>query len=303
MTHEFGSSVAMGDRGAWYVVGAYRESSPGRGFAAASNDALSEGAPFSGALYGYLSNGVLSERLFVKASNADLNDWFGHSVAISGDESIVAAGAPAEASASLTAGPDDNSLRNTGAAYVFRRTAMEMEYLKAPDGLAAEGLFGFSVSLDNDGGRLLVGAPRAAEDGRAFLYSRFAADDVYGQPIELQAGYRANVISFGRALVLSPSGTLAFVSSEDRQGRVHVFGLDVDDTPPAGAGPEEWKVLQVLRSASPVAEEESFGAVISVDRQGRFVAVGAPEADSSASSIGGISPGSVYIFERESSAE
>ena len=186
---------------------------------------------------------------------------------------------------------------------MFRRRAMEMEYLKAPDGLAAEGLFGFSVSLGNDGSRLLVGAPRAAEEGRAFLYSRAAADDVYGQPVELEAGYRANAMSFGRSLVLSPSNDLAFVSSEDRQGRVHVFGLEVDGMSAGGAAPEEWKVLQVLRSASSVAEEERFGTVISVDREGRLVAVGAPETNSSASSIGGISPGSVYLFERESSAE
>lgn len=57
----------------------------------------------------------LSQRAYLKAGNAGAGDWFGYSVAISGDTVVV--GAPYEDSAGSD--PDDNSAIDAGAAYVF----------------------------------------------------------------------------------------------------------------------------------------------------------------------------------------
>ena len=72
------------------------------------------------------------ERAFLKASNLEIKDLFGFSVAISGN--TLAVGAPWEDSGNPADGYD-NSKHGSGAVYVFRRqsngTWLEEAYLKA----------------------------------------------------------------------------------------------------------------------------------------------------------------------------
>ena len=105
----FGRSVAIS--GDTVVVGADREDSNGTG-GEGDNSALD-----AGATYVFVHNGAAwSQQAYLKASNADAGDWFGWSVAISGDTMVV--GACYEDS-NGTGGESDNSATWAGAAYVF----------------------------------------------------------------------------------------------------------------------------------------------------------------------------------------
>ncbi|PJZ37693.1 hypothetical protein CH354_11255 [Leptospira levettii] len=98
---------------------------------------------------------------YLKSSNAEANDLFGNSVAISGDTIVV--GAPGESSNQTTitngnSASADNSAASSGAAYVFQRTGStwaQEAYLKAPNAESTD-FFGTAVAID--GNTILVSA-------------------------------------------------------------------------------------------------------------------------------------------------
>lgn len=98
---------------------------------------------------------------YLKASNADANDLFGNSVAISGDTIVVGASGESSNQTTITNGNSasvDNSAASSGAAYVFQRTGSswtQEAYLKASNAEATD-FFGASVAID--GNTILVGA-------------------------------------------------------------------------------------------------------------------------------------------------
>lgn len=98
---------------------------------------------------------------YLKASNADANDGFGYSVAISGDTIVVGAAGESSNQTTITNGPtasSDNSLGSAGAAYVFQRFGSswsQAAYLK-PSNLGGTDQFGVSVAIDRD--TIVVGA-------------------------------------------------------------------------------------------------------------------------------------------------
>ena len=75
-----------------------------------------------GAAYVFARTGTTwSQQAFLKASNTGVNDWFGARVALSGDGTVAAVGAPFEDAAGpgTTARQDDNSATEAGAVYVL----------------------------------------------------------------------------------------------------------------------------------------------------------------------------------------
>jgi hypothetical protein len=147
----FGRAVALaGER---LAIGVGCESSAARGvLTVAPTDT---GAPCSGAVYVY-RNGAQGYELesVLKSSNSEVNDVFGSAVAM--DENTIVAGASDEDSNATD--PDDNTLVDSGAAYVFEHGAtgwIETARLKSSAPLAGE-WFGFSVSVLGD--MIAVGA-------------------------------------------------------------------------------------------------------------------------------------------------
>ena len=146
----FGAAVALS--GDTLVVGAAGEGSSANGGEADNS------APGAGAVYVFTrNNGVWTQQQpYLKASNADPNDKFGSSLALSGDTLVV--GAVGEGS-SANGGSGDNSAPAAGAAYVFVRNNngvwLQQPYLKAANANAND-LFGNSVALSDD--VLAVGA-------------------------------------------------------------------------------------------------------------------------------------------------
>jgi len=117
---------------------------------------------------------MISAVTYVKASNTDAGDWFGWSVAISGDGKTMAIGATAEASNATGTNGDQtsNTSPTSGAVYVFAKVNgnwQQEAYLKASnteqpgDGVTApipnpNARFGYQVSLSTDGNTLAVSA-------------------------------------------------------------------------------------------------------------------------------------------------
>ncbi|MCG8419420.1 MAG: FG-GAP repeat protein [Proteobacteria bacterium] len=182
----FGHSLALS--GDTLAVGAYEEDSNATGI---NKSELNDPAGTnSGAVYVFRwINAVWRQEAYVKASNTNLSDRFGWSVALSGD--TLAVGANGESSdATGVGGDEDNNLfSNSGAAYVFRRTDgtwQQDAYIKATNTESVD-LFGHSVALSGD--TLAVAANRedsnatgfensggednsATESGAAYLYRR-----------------------------------------------------------------------------------------------------------------------------------
>lgn len=130
------------------VVGASSEASNGSGPGDNSANA-------AGAAYVFVrSGGTWSQQAYLKASNAEENDYFGTSVSISGDTIVV--GAPRESSDGTS--QTNNNMLYSGAAYVFVRsgtTWTQQAYLKSD----TPGYFdSFGQAVDVQGDTLVVGA-------------------------------------------------------------------------------------------------------------------------------------------------
>jgi hypothetical protein len=111
---QFGYSVAIsGDN---IIISAYYEDSSSLGI---NGDSLDNSSLRSGAAYLYNRvSGIWNQQYYLKASNTDANDNFGHSVSISGDTYVV--GSPLEDSSAIDADPLDNSSLDSGAVYTFQ---------------------------------------------------------------------------------------------------------------------------------------------------------------------------------------
>ncbi|MDJ0523533.1 MAG: integrin [Planctomycetota bacterium] len=156
----FGTQVAVSDDS--IVVGAAREGSASTGVNGVQGDNT---AAESGAAYVFTRTGdTWSQQAYLKASNADAGDEFGHAVAIDGD--TIAIGAFRE----------DTFHDQSGAVYVFTRTGgvwSQQDFLKASYTSAGSKWFGSSVALRGDA--LVTGAPN--EDSSATGVDGVEADD------------------------------------------------------------------------------------------------------------------------------
>lgn len=161
---DFGISIALSADGNTLAVGASGEDSDAIGIGGSQGD----GKLNSGAVYVFVRTGsVWSQQVYIKASNAGLDDQFGSSVALSGDGSMLVIGAPRESSSATGVGGNqaDRSRSFSGAVYVFKRSGgswAQSSYVKSSNTDYYD-RFGFGVSLSGDGKVLAIGAP--GEDG------------------------------------------------------------------------------------------------------------------------------------------
>jgi hypothetical protein len=147
---EFGSSVAID--GDTLAVGSRLEDSDATG---TEGDQADDTAKDAGAVYVFVrSDGGWAQQAYLKASNTDNGDQFGTRVALSGD--FLAVSATGEASDGSS--PDDDSLDDAGAVYLFRRTGTawaQIDYFKAPEPRDLE-FFGLDLVMNHE--TLAVGA-------------------------------------------------------------------------------------------------------------------------------------------------
>jgi hypothetical protein len=296
-------------------------------------------APRAGAVYVFTRvNGAWTQQAYLKASNADANDEFGHTVAVHGDTLVV--GAPEETGASPGVNGDQasNLLSGAGAVYVFTRsngTWTQQAYLKAShprDGA----YFGSSLSIEGD--TLAVGAagdassargvnpvltPGGADaqsdvtapgSGAVYVFTR--AQGAWSQQAYVKASNTGAGDMFGSSVSLSGS-TLAVGAFQEASGAAGVNG-DPSDNSCYGCGAVyvftqaqgTWSQQAYLKASNP-GPGDGFGQSVSLS--GETLAVGAPSESSSARGVnptqtpGGADAqsddsaslsGAVYVFTR-----
>jgi hypothetical protein len=177
----FGHAVALSADRTTLAVSAPFEASNSRVINAGASD---NSAANAGAVYVFVrSGGVWSQQAYLKAANADANDYFGESLAISSDGNTLTVGAYGESSnaTGINGNAANNSADSAGAAYVFTRsgtTWTQQAYLKASNA-QADDYFGNSMALSADGNTLTVGA--RFEDSNALLVNGNQADNSANQ--------------------------------------------------------------------------------------------------------------------------
>ncbi|MBN1631915.1 MAG: cell wall-binding repeat-containing protein [Thermoleophilia bacterium] len=153
---EFGAAVAIS--GDTVVVGAPAV----RAFAELGIDGGQgyDGANRPGAAYVFTRSGdIWTQEAYLKASNSEMDDWFGCSVAISGDTIVVGAHGESSNATGVNGDQADNSAQIAGAAYVFARSGgawSQEAYLKASNTDSGDES-GYSVTISGD--TVVVGAP------------------------------------------------------------------------------------------------------------------------------------------------
>ena len=251
----FGRSVAVS--GDTIVVGADGEASSATGVNGNQTD---NSALAAGAAYVFIRNGTIwSQQAYLKASNTDGLDFFGHSVAISGDTVIVGAILESSSASGVDGNQADNSFRAAGAAYVFVRVPLhnrllarlsvinqslssvfidsfwiQEAYLKASNP-APQSRFGESVGVSGD--MAVVGAYQEFNDsGAAYVFVRVRGQLPLWSPYEsLNASNADPGDEFGQSMSVS-SGTVAVGAPGEASNATGVNGNQADNSDPlAGA--------------------------------------------------------------------
>ncbi|MDX8412416.1 MAG: PKD domain-containing protein [Mariprofundaceae bacterium] len=264
----FGYAVALSEDTA--LIGAY--SNDNKGFDSSS-----------GAVYVFERNivtGTWGQYQKLLAWDGAAGDWFGWSVALSGDTALIGAI------------QDDDLGGNSGSAYVFQRIDTlwsQQQKLLATDG-AASNLFGYSVALSGD--TALIGAYRDSDlgtySGSAYVFQRI--DTLWSQQQKLLATDGAAYDFFGWSVALS--------------GDTALVGAVGDNNPYGGSGSTyvfertgaSWSQLVKLRGRTNDGwVAEGFGH--SVALSGDTALIGAPKRG-----WRNIFTGAAYVFQRDTTA-
>jgi hypothetical protein len=328
----FGVSVALSADGSTLAVGAYGEDSAATGIGGNQADNSADG---SGAVYVFTRNGTTwSQEAYVKASNTDIADQFGQSVALSADGTTLAVGALGENSAATGIGGNqaDNSADGSGAVYVFRRngtTWSQEAYIKASN-TGTSDFFGISVALSADGTTLAVGAVledsaatgiggsqadnSADGSGAAYVFIRSGA--TWSQDAYIKASNTDAGDGFGRGVAFSADGRTLAVGAVGEGSAATGIGGNQADNSASGSGAvyvftrsrTRWSQEAYVK-ASNTGALDLFGASIALSADGSMLAAGAFDEASAATGIdgnqvdnSGYNSGAVYLFTRSGTA-
>jgi hypothetical protein len=258
--------------------------------------------------------------LRLKASNAAKEDQFGYTIALSGDGNTMAVGAIGESSGAkgINGNQADNSALNSGAVYVFVRSATgwkQQAYVKASNpGKAYQ--FGTSISLSDDGNTLAVGSNGESSSakgingdqsdasmygaGAVYVFTRSA--DSWSQQAYVKAsntGTEDVGDQFGFSVALSGDGnTLAVGATSEPSAAEGINGDQSDKSAPdAGAvyvftrAGKDWSQQAFVKPWNTTGQGNLFGYSVGLSGNGDTMAVGAYNED------GG--KGTAYIFTRK----
>ena len=236
-----------------------------------------------GAVYVFLrTGGTWTQEAKLTASNGAANDFFGISVAISGNYALIGA-----------YGDDIGANADQGSAYIFAITGtdwIQQAKLTANDG-AANDYFGISVAISGD--YALVGAFNDdigvnTDQGSAYPFARTGS--LWTQQTRLTSSDGAGGDLFGNSVAMAGNYAVVGASGDDiganaDQGSSYLFFLA------AGTWIQQAKLL-----AGDGTANDYFGASVAIS--GDYALVGANGDD-----IGGYADqGSAYIFSRTGSS-
>ena len=302
---EFGFSVAIS--GDTVVVTAHKEDSSTTGV----DSMPDESATDAGAGYVFIRDAVThtwSEQAYLKASNTDIGDQFGSSIALSNNTIVVGAISEDSSTTGVDSMPDNSSFA-AGAAYVFVRDAAtdiwnEQAYLKASNTDASDE-FGFSVAIS--GNAVVVGAHNedssttgvdsmpdnsAILAGAAYVFTRDTMTNLWSQQAYLKASNTGVQDNFGTSVAVSDNLVMVGALGED-SSTTGVNSTADESASSAGAAyvfihdkvTNIWSEQSYLKASNTGANDQ-FGKSVGVS--GTTIVVGAGEEDNAT--------GAAYVF-------
>ncbi len=314
---QFGSSVAIS--GNTIVISAFGEDSNATGV---NGNQFDNSASSAGAAYVFFrgSGGAWAQQAYLKASNTDAGDGFGGSVAISGDTIVITATGEDSAATGVDGNQSDNSVQDSGAAYVFVRSNgvwTQQAYLKASNTDLSD-LFGASVAVS--GGTIAIGAVQedsnatgvngddsddsVRDSGAAYVFVR--SSSLWTQQAYLKASNTDAIDLFGVSVAVS-GDTIAIGAYLEDSNSTGVNSDDSDNSiQDSGAAyvfvrsNSVWTQQAYLKASNTDAADQ-FGSSVAIS--GDTIVVGAPGEDSAATGVDGEQmdnsasfAGAAYIF-------
>ncbi|WP_158269400.1 FG-GAP repeat protein [Saccharospirillum sp. MSK14-1] len=316
------SDLAFSSDGNRLAVGSRLDNSNATGIYSARSGASTGGATFSGAVYVFSRSGTnWSEQAYIKASNVTEYAYFGRSISLSADGTLLAVGANAEnnddrgISTTFPASTDVTGLADSGALYLYRYSGgqwHEDAYIKASNAHTKD-WFGYSVSLSGDGQRLVVGAiqedndatgvsttfPNAADTGNqwrsgaAYLY--YYTGGQWTEEAYIKASNTLTEARFGASVSFNNDGDLLAVGAQDEATNMH--GVHQRPSPGAshnrsGSGAayvfartgSTWTEAAFIK-ADNADNNDHFGIGVRLSSDGQWLAVVAKEESSAAAGV------------------
>ena len=265
---------------------------------------------------------------YLKASNTQIDDWFGDVLDLSADGNILVIGAPRENSnaSGINGTQSDNTLADSGAVYVFTKSNnvwQQEAYIKASNTDAGDH-FGSSVSLSGDGKTLVVGAEK--ESSNATIINGDGANNLAPNSGAVYVFYKASTSwvqqaylkssnseandefgGFGTIDVSENGNTIAIGALKDDSGEIGIGGTGGNNTA-IDAGSAyiftrnglTWQQSEYIK-ASNAGAGDNFGK-LSLSGDGLTLAVSAFNEDSSSTGINSTpnnsanDVGALYVF-------
>ncbi len=269
---------------------------------------------------------------YFKASNADGGDYFGESIALNSDGTVLVVGAPLEdgADSGVNADLNDNSLEDSGAVYVFVRNDgrwLQQAYIKAGNP-GEDDSFGGEVSLSADGNTLAISASgddsaatgingnqnnnSSENSGAVYVFTN--SGGAWQQQAYLKASNNGEDDGFGSQISLSGDGKTLVVSATGEDSNSTVINGNESNDSALSAGAVyvftyvngDWEQNAYLK-ASNAEEEDRFGTALGLNADGSTLVVSAYNESSAVTGLNGDQSnnsadkaGAVYLFERTS---
>lgn len=324
---QFGFSLSLSGDGDTLAVSAITEDG---GVPGINGDQSDNSLASAGAVYLFTRAGnVWTQGAYVKPTNPGAGDFFGYSVSLTADGSLLAVGAYDE-DGSLTANNDlqNDDLPGAGAVYVFSRNDSDwtqIAYLKASNAERGDSL-GVAVEISADGSTLAAASldedsdatginsasepdrERDTSTGAVYVFSRNRG--MWSQQAYLKASNTGRNDWFGSRLALSADGDTLAVGAQLEDSAAQGINAQQDDDTAQEAGAVYlftrdgtiWNQNAYIKGSNTEAFDE-FGSSIALSSDGMTMAVGARSEDSAATGVGGnqgdntaFESGAVYIF-------
>jgi hypothetical protein len=302
----FGGAIALD--GDTLVVSQIGDDSNASGV---NGNQFNEGAPNSGAVFVYVkSGGTWVQQAYLKASNPAASNSFGSSLALDGDTLVIGSTG------------QDTSGSNSGAAYVFTRTAgvwSQQAFLKASNPGASDA---FGRSIDVDGDTVVVGAPNedsnalgvggsqtdnsSANSGAAYVFVRNGAS--WSQQAYVKASNTQPDDQFGFSVAIVGDTVVVGAVNEDSNATGVNGAQSNNSQSQAGAAyvftrsGVAWSQQAYLK-ASNTDNNDQFGIALAMD--GETLVVGSAGEASGSPGVNGVQldesqqdAGAAYVFVR-----
>jgi hypothetical protein len=266
---------------------------------------------------------------YFKASNTGTEDEFGVGLVVSSDGETLVVGSPFEDGdgRGVDADQGSDSAEDSGAVYVFELDGsnwVQQAYIKSSNSDPGD-LFGWSISISDDGEILAVGALHedsgatgvngnesdnsADSAGAVYIYQKNGIDWI--QQAYIKASNTDPTDRFSNVSLSADGMTLAVGASSEESAAIGVNGDQSDNSSqPFGSGAvyifrnvaSGW-FQEAYVKASNTEEDDMFGASIALSADGNTLVVGAVLEASAATGIGGDQgdnsarqAGAAYIF-------